>query len=163
MHQFRRFAYFVLPLLLWMGLIFSLATNRTSATATNPLVNHILARLFPGVVQYLSAAQIDQIDFCLRKGAHITEYTILTLFAFRAFRFGRPCFQNYMAYVPLILCILYAASDEFHQSFYSQRGAAIGDVFIDSYGVLFGTFIALWAMCRRLDRSQATREIGQQD
>lgn len=153
MNQLRRFAHFVLPLVLWMAVIFSLSTNSASAEATNPVVNQILAKIFPGVVAYLTASQIDQIDFCLRKGAHIAEYTILTLFAFRAFRFGRPRFRNYMAFGPPLFCILYAASDEYHQSFYSQRGAAIGDVFIDSYGVLFATFLALWALCRRLESS----------
>jgi VanZ family protein len=160
MHQLRRFAYFVLPLLLWMGLIFSLSTNSASAEATNPVVHEILRKLFPGIVAYLTADQIHNIDFCLRKGAHITEYAILTLLAFRAFRFGRSHFQSYMAYAPPLLAVLYAASDEFHQSFYSQRGAAPGDVFIDSFGVLLGAFFSLWMMCRRFEACRPNTQDG---
>jgi VanZ family protein len=156
--RYRRFAFYVLPLLLWMALIFSLSTNSASAEATNPVVNEILRKIFPGVINYLSEEHIHTIDFCIRKGAHITEYTLLTLFAFRAFRYGRPRFQSFMAFGPPLFCVLYAASDEFHQSFYSQRGAAIGDVFIDSYGVLLGTFIALWTMCCRLERSRVEEQ-----
>ncbi|MES2461645.1 MAG: VanZ family protein [Armatimonadota bacterium] len=155
MQQLRRFAYYVGPLLLWMGVIFSLSTNSASAQATNPVVHKILTNLFPWIVAYLSESQTNLIDFCLRKGAHIIEYTILTLLAFRAFRAGSLNFRSYMAYGPPLLCILYAGSDEYHQSFYSQRGAAIGDVFIDSFGVLLASFIALWAWCRRLELSRS--------
>lgn len=150
-NQPRRFAFYILPLLLWMSLIFSLSTNSASAAATNPIVNQILLKIFPGAATYLTASQIDTIDFCLRKSAHITEYTILSLLAFRAFRYGRATFKNYMAFAPLLFCVLYAASDEYHQSFYSQRGSSPIDVFVDSFGVLLGAFISLWAMCRRLE------------
>ena len=153
MHHFRRFAYYSLPLLLWMAVIFSLSTNSASAAATNPVVNEILRKLFPGVSAYLTEDQIRGIDFCIRKGAHVTEYTLLSLFAFRAFRAGRHEFYTFMAWGPVLFCILYAASDELHQSFYSQRGAAVSDVFIDSYGVFLGAFIALWSMCLRLKHS----------
>jgi len=146
------FAIYVLPLLLWMGLMFSLSTNKASAQATNPAVNGLLRHLLPGIIPYLTASQIDSIDFDLRKTAHVTEYTILSLLACRAVRFGRQDFRAFMAYGPLLIGVLFAASDEYHQSFYAQRGATTTDVFIDSFGVLVGLFLFLWATCARLSR-----------
>lgn len=146
------FAVYLLPLLLWMSLMFSLSTNSASAQATNPAVNSLLRRLLPGIIPYLTAAQVDRIDFDLRKTAHVTEYTILSLLACRAVRSGRPGFRAYMAYGPLLIGVLFAASDEYHQSFYAQRGASAGDVFIDSFGVLVGLFLFLWTTCARLSR-----------
>ncbi|MOA68833.1 VanZ like family protein [compost metagenome] len=44
--------------------------------------------------------------------------------------------------------VLYAASDEWHQSFVPNRGPAVMDVAIDSMGALFGV-AAIWLGSRR--------------
>ena len=44
-----------------------------------------------------------------------------------------------------ILCVAFAASDEFHQTMVANRGPSVKDVGIDSIGVLFGiTFVRLF-------------------
>jgi VanZ family protein len=58
-------------------------------------------------------------DYVLRKCAHVTEYAVL------AFLAG----------------VLYAASDELHQSFVRGRHASPIDVAIDSVGLLIGLFV----------------------
>lgn len=40
--------------------------------------------------------------------------------------------------VGLLICVLYASSDEFHQLFISGRAGRIMDVFIDSSGAFTG-------------------------
>jgi VanZ family protein len=72
-------------------------------------------------------------DLVLRKCAHVTEYAILGLLLVRALRRELPAFA---------LGVLYAASDEFHQSFVRGRHGAPLDVAIDAIGVLIG--IILW-------------------
>jgi VanZ family protein len=68
-------------------------------------------------------------DLFLRKGAHITEYAILALLLARALEREVPAF---------VLGVLYAASDEVHQSFVRGRHGAPLDVAIDSIGLLIG-------------------------
>jgi VanZ family protein len=68
-------------------------------------------------------------DLFLRKGAHVTEYAILALLLARALQREVPAF---------VLGVLYAASDEFHQSFVRGRHGAPLDVAIDSVGLLIG-------------------------
>ena len=68
-------------------------------------------------------------DTVLRKLAHTAEYAILGLLLLRAT--GR-------AWLALVLGVLYAASDEFHQSFVRGRHASPVDVAIDSVGLLIG-------------------------
>lgn len=46
-------------------------------------------------------------------------------------------------YISTMLGILYAISDEIHQSFTPGRGPKITDVFIDSLGVFFGIIVIL--------------------
>jgi len=76
-------------------------------------------------------------DLILRKCAHVTEYAILAFLLARAVGRPMPAF---------LLGLVYAASDEFHQSFVSGRHASPIDVAIDSVGLLIG--VLAW---RRLD------------
>ncbi len=87
----------------------------------------------------------DEWDFFLRKAAHVTEYAILAFLVLRAF-------QEYPrikagSYAPgkilwaFLLSLLYAAGDEFHQSFVPERVASFIDVVIDSVGCSLGVFL----------------------
>jgi len=79
-------------------------------------------------------------DLILRKCAHVTEYAVLAFLLARAIGREAPA---------LALGVLYAASDEFHQSFVRGRHASPVDVAIDTVGLLIGIYV--W---RRLDRLQ---------
>jgi VanZ family protein len=68
-------------------------------------------------------------DLFLRKGAHMTEYAILALLLARALSRAVPA---------LAVGVLYAVTDELHQSFVRGRHAAVLDVAIDSVGLLMG-------------------------
>jgi VanZ family protein len=68
-------------------------------------------------------------DLILRKCAHLTEYAVLAFLLARALGREAPA---------LLLGVLYAASDEFHQSFVRGRHASPVDVAIDAVGLLVG-------------------------
>ncbi len=76
-------------------------------------------------------------DTILRKGAHMTEYAILALLLVRAVGREAPA---------LALGVVYAASDELHQSFVRGRHASPVDVAIDSVGLLLG--VLAWRRVR---------------
>ena len=76
-------------------------------------------------------------DLVLRKIAHATEYAILGALLVRAT--GRTG-------VAFALGVLYAISDEFHQTFVAGRHGAPLDVAIDAVGVAVG--IAVWQSVR---------------
>jgi VanZ family protein len=71
-------------------------------------------------------------DLALRKGAHMTEYAILAVLLARALSRVAPAFA---------LGVLYAISDELHQSFVRGRHAAVLDVAIDSVGLVIGLIV----------------------
>lgn len=71
-------------------------------------------------------------DFFVKKLAHIIEYGILAIFAYRAF--------NKSKLKTLIFVLLYGISDEIHQSLVPGREPRVRDVFID----LLGGFFGLW-------------------
>ena len=69
-------------------------------------------------------------DTILRKMAHMVEYGIFFLLLARAIK--KPLVWS------IIFSILYAISDEFHQSFIPGRHMALLDICFDSTGVLIG-------------------------
>lgn len=83
-------------------------------------------------------------DLLFRKLAHLTEYFILTYLLSRALSQHRLKNSRVIVWA-LLLALLYAASDEYHQSFILNRRGAWTDVLIDSLGV----FLAGWWLIRR--------------
>ncbi|MFA6511578.1 MAG: VanZ family protein [Patescibacteria group bacterium] len=87
---------------------------------------------FPDLATDLSSTA----DLILRKGAHIMEFVILALLIHKALGFRNKLWPT------LVIGILYAASDEWHQSFVQGRNGNFVDLGIDTLGVLLGTFLA---------------------
>jgi VanZ family protein len=91
-------------------------------------------------------------DTLIKKGGHMVGYAILALSYWRAFEF-----RDRKQWLAWALTLLYAATDEFHQSFVSGRHASIWDVLIfDNLGAL----IALWFLTlHKTQRSDLHRPI----
>ncbi|HEV2171687.1 MAG TPA: VanZ family protein [Candidatus Binatus sp.] len=119
-----------IPVLLWGALIFTLSTSSFSAVNTATIIDPILRFLLPG----LSAASVQVGHMLTRKAAHFTEYGILFWLLVRGPMAQRP-------YLALMLCIVYALTDEGHQVFVPGRTASLYDVALDSSGALFSHFL----------------------
>jgi VanZ family protein len=91
----------------------------------------------------ISAETLASIHFILRKCAHVGEYAVLGLLLLRAAtlmtNFKRSISIRYLSL--LGVCLLVAATDEFHQTFVASRGASAMDVMIDSVGSIVGLLI----------------------
>jgi len=94
-------------------------------------------------------------DLILRKGAHLTEYAVLFLLLRRAFS---ETYHNLSAlavyWLSVLFAVLFAASDEFHQSFVPGRGPSVVDVGIDTVGVLIGLIIYLYWKAEIWEKSE---------
>jgi VanZ family protein len=82
-------------------------------------------------------------DLLLKKAAHAIEYGVLYLLLWQALDRRRP-----FAALAWTLTVLYAASDEFHQTFVPGRNGRWIDVVIDSVGASVAAFVA-WTSVRR--------------
>ena len=63
----------------------------------------------------------------------------------------------------LAVCVLYAALDEWHQSFVPGRGPGIKDVMIDSSGVVFGIFFVIlmsFLVSRYINRGKSKTRVS---
>jgi VanZ family protein len=77
------------------------------------------------------------IDFFAMKAGHLLGYTLLSAAFLHALSYGRPITRSRIA-VTWILVILYAISDEWHQSFTPERNPALLDLSIDTAGGFLG-------------------------
>jgi VanZ family protein len=123
------------PVIAWMILIFAGSTDMLSAEHTSRFLVPFLRWLDP----HISFAMIAFINVVLRKLGHLTEYAILAALLWRALRFQvsrdvRALWQT--AGAALLIASVYAAFDEFHQSFVPSRTASMVDVMIDCTGAL---------------------------
>jgi VanZ family protein len=107
----------------------------------------LLIVLWMGVIFFLShhpdlrSGLEDWLDFVLRKIAHITEYAILTLLLIRAIKLHLN--KKGTLVVSALIALVYAISDEYHQTFVFGRHGTVRDVGIDSIGIILMTLLVL--------------------
>jgi VanZ family protein len=86
-------------------------------------------------------------DFLVKKGGHTLGYGLLALSYWYALNAGQ---KPKLPVVAWLLAVLYAATDEFHQSFTPGRHATPLDVLIyDNLGAAFAMFLATWLTKRK--------------
>jgi VanZ family protein len=105
-----------LPPLAWMGMIYYLSAQSNMPSPPEPWLNILL-----------------------KKGAHFGVYAALAFWWWRALHNVRRTSPGRLSggavlVLPFILTVLYAASDEFHQSFTPNRFPSPWDVLIDAAG-----------------------------
>ena len=102
----------------WMGVIFALSAIPSLASPFEPTY-----------------------DFVLRKSAHVTVYVVLTLLVYGALRphMARSARAWLLA---MLIAVLYACSDEWHQTFVQGREGTVRDVVIDGIGVMGAWMVA---------------------
>lgn len=135
-----------LPVLLWMVFIFIGSIDLMSAEQTSRFIGPFLRWLAPDV----SDATVASVQLVVRKCAHLAEYAILAALLYRALR------QNIArlwraASLAFVLAAIYAALDEFHQSFVASRTGSPWDVLLDCIGAVIG-LAACQAFIRRTNR-----------
>jgi VanZ family protein len=83
-------------------------------------------------------------DVLVKKGGHFMGYALLAALYMRGLAFGRRATRRDWG-AAVLLAVLYALTDEFHQRFVPGRGATLMDVGIDTAGALVGApLLARW-------------------
>ena len=117
MHNLKKFWF---PLFLWCLFIFAAST-----------------------IQVIKAPAIDLRDFIIKKSFHFVEYFILFLFTFRALKNTTHLSIKKIYFYSILFIIIYAATDELHQTLVPTREGKLRDVIIDTFGGSFAALI-LW-------------------
>lgn len=124
----------VILILLWMYIVFGFSGQNGEISGGLSLK---LVKIF---IQDKKVIEI--VHPIVRKLAHFSLYTLggFLIFSFiETFKLRKRT----VFVITLILGILYAISDEFHQMFIAGRSAQIADVLIDSGGIIFGSIVCI--------------------
>ncbi|QQR77210.1 MAG: VanZ family protein [Candidatus Moraniibacteriota bacterium] len=114
--------FYVVPVVVWMGVIFLLSAQPSLGVAG----------------QHISLPYL-----LVRKGAHIAEYFILGALSFRLFRHWFPHNTHIVAAGTLLISLPFAISDEAHQLFVTGRQGRVSDIVIDATGIFLSLIFCL--------------------
>src|SRR3954462_10059121 len=129
--------------------IFSASSDHASFAHTSRFIGPLVQWLFP----HISESGLHAVILGVRKCAHVTEYAILAALCWRALRRSgnADVWEWKVALKTLLLVVVYAATDEFHQKFVPSREASVLDVLIDSGGGALGLlFVWITGRWRKL-------------
>ena len=88
-------------------------------------------------IQQITVAEFFIWDFAAKKVAHLTEYAVLYALFLRATE------KNWI--LSFVMTMIYAASDEIHQSYVPGRTAAVYDLAFDFSGASISAYI-IWKL-----------------
>lgn len=141
----------IILLLLWMTVIFmfsssgSVKSNNTSGQVISSAISVKDKVTSKETKPEAKKKIVKKLNYSVRKSAHVFEYFVLGVLAlnvFDAFNVKRKVL------FAIILCVLYASSDEFHQIF-TGRTASIIDVLLDSVASIVGIYLLNFIFSRR--------------
>ena len=92
----------------------------------------------------------EPVHFVIRKTIHLTAYGLLGYLDFRAVRGPRRGWMVRWSVIAVVLAVMVASLDEWHQSFVPGRTSMAGDVGIDAIGATFAQLFAKIADRRSL-------------
>ncbi len=132
------------PGLLWAAVIFTFSTRLFTSENTSRILIPLLHWLLP----HAAKATLVELHHLIRKGAHFTEYFILSLLILRGIRAGREEMPLRWALWAILIVAAYASLDEFHQVFVPGRTPAVRDVLLDTIGGTVAQIAAALARSR---------------
>jgi len=131
----------------WMGVIFFFSTDLFSGSQTSRIIGPILKWFAPGIAD----ETIADVQLIVRKIAHLAEYAILSILICRAL--AKRDVPRSLPLVALgqavLIAAAYAAFDEWHQSWTTERFGSALDVGIDSVGAVLGAAFFAWLSRRK--------------
>lgn len=120
----------LLLVILWMIFIFVMSSfDATSSSNQSNFIVDIITSI-------INIKDIGLLSLIIRKLAHFTEYFILGILVINFItRYDKKII------IAILLCIMYATSDEIHQIFVPSRSCQITDIMIDSLGSIMGIYL----------------------
>lgn len=146
----KRIIISLLLVILWMGVIFSFSAkdhdtsdseSKTIAISMIEKVDEITHADDKMIILHQSEDFIENINHYLRKSAHAMLYFMLSILVLNLLMQINKFRIIWRYIINISFCVLYACSDEIHQTFVPGRGGEFRDVLIDTIGVIVGCLI----------------------
>jgi VanZ family protein len=136
-----------------IAVILTLSSDTFAAPKTSRILTPLLRWLFPDI----SSRELFQAHVFVRKAAHLTEYAVLGLLAFRALHLSLDVSALRLVLLTLGLVLSVAGIDELRQATLATRTGSVADVAIDFTGGAIGV-LAIVGLHRWLGIGAPARE-----
>ncbi len=122
--------------ILWMAMIFCLS-HQPAVESDDLSID--MGEIIIGTAESFGINELDIgiVNHLVRKNAHFFIYLVLGVLVINALKSIKLIDYEYIIF-SIVICILYAVTDEAHQIFIPGRSGQIRDVLIDSIGALVG-------------------------
>lgn len=133
-----------------MAVIFTFSTqNSDSSTQISKGITTDIIEKSGREVEDIRGQDFYNAERFVRKTAHFILFAALGVFSCLSLKASVRKDVRWQFYViPLIFCILYAASDEYHQTFIKGRNGSAIDVLIDFSGSFAG-IVSIWIASKK--------------
>lgn len=154
-----------LLVIIWASLIFimsSMDTNESNGKSKT-IINDVVEKSVEttnglGIIDKHPSKNkmnkvIEKLNYPLRKAAHASEYFIFTILILTALK-NSGVNGNKKFIIALVICFIYACTDEYHQTFVNGRTGQFSDTLIDTFGGFISCLMYIFMMKKiRLERS----------
>ena len=133
---------YLLLIVIWMLTVFMFSNqNGDKSQKTSNAVTKVIVQILTynqNISEEQELTLIENTDYAVRKLAHFSIYLLGGILIYNYINTYNLKTRKKIV-IAILMGILYAAFDELHQYFVSDRSARIFDVCIDSIGVITGT------------------------
>ncbi len=140
----KRYVFLALTLITMAFIFYMSSQNATVSTNTSGSfignIANFISKHFRNSSESEKRLLIMGMQRFVRKAAHLTVYLILGFFCFGFFSQFELSFLK-RALFAFSVSVLYAISDEVHQTFVKGRSGEIKDVIIDTLGIVLGILL----------------------
>jgi VanZ family protein len=146
----------IVILVIWLGFIFGMSAKNGEESAG---ISYRIAIKIYKLYGVKSLITFNNFHTLIRKLAHFTEYGILALLIVNFLKSFQMLYVEIQAakfkmvgIISILSCAIYAAMDEYHQSFVAGRGPSVRDVVIDTCGAI--TFFIVYVVYKTRIKSR---------
>ena len=131
--------------IIWMGIIFFFSNQKAIASnnISDGIIDKIVIKTYSVFKNDVSTIEKEFIKKYftrpIRKLGHFVVYFILGILVF--FTLKSYNIKLSLTYYAILICCIYASSDEFHQLFIPGRSCQISDVVLDTFSSSFSILL----------------------
>ncbi len=126
----------MMVLIYWFSAQTASVSSQLSSGFTLRLIRSVDSFFHLNLTEPQTFVLLEQLHGLVRKVAHFSEYFLLSLTVFLPFYVYKKRTKKFL-YITIVICCLYACTDELHQMFSDGRACQIRDIVIDTCGSAF--------------------------
>lgn len=153
----------ILITLIWMVIIysFSASPSEESNSKSKEIIRYVVEIVHKEKSKKEIELEVNKLNKPVRKIAHASVYFVLANFLNSLLCTIKKNKLKLCNIISVIICFIYACTDEFHQTFVTNRTGQISDVLIDTFGAIIGclVFNFIYKKVKEYKRQDEKRQI----